>query len=52
MATEIFYELGDTQAAYTSARSAYLDSYEYVEIPLRAIAPDFTLEVEFQFATL
>ena len=52
MATEIFYELGDTQAAYTSARSAYLDSYEYVEIPLRAIAPDFTFEVEFQFATL
>ena len=52
MATEIFYELGDTQSAYTSARSAYLDSYEYVEIPLRAIAPDFTLEVEFQFATL
>ena len=52
MATEIFYELGDKQAAYTSARSAYLDSYEYVEIPLRAIAPDFTLEVEFQFATL
>ena len=33
LATEIFYELGDTQAAYTSARSAYLDSYEYVEIP-------------------
>ncbi len=52
MATEIFYELGDTQEAYTSARSAYLDSYEYVEIPLRAIAPDFTLEVEYQFATL
>ncbi len=52
MATEIFYELGDTQSAYASARSAYLDSYEYIEIPLRAIAPDFTLEVEFQFATL
>ncbi len=52
MATEIFYELGDTQAADTSARTAYLDSYEYVEIPLRAIAPDFTFEVEYQFATL
>ena len=52
MATEIFYELGDTQAAYASARIAYLDSYEYVEIPLRAIAPDFTFEVEYQFATL
>ena len=52
MAAEIFYELGDTQAAYASARSAYLDSYEYVEIPLRAIAPDFTFEVEYQYATL
>ena len=52
MAAEIFYELGDTQASYASARSAYLDSYEYVEIPLRAIAPDFTFEVEYQFATL
>ncbi|MDH5463364.1 MAG: FTR1 family iron permease [Nitrosopumilus sp.] len=46
------YESGDYQSAYTSARSAYLDSYEFVEIPLRAIDPDFTLEVEFQFAEL
>ncbi len=38
--------------AYNSARTAYLDSYEFVEIPLRAIDPDFTLEVEFQFAEL
>ena len=42
----------DYQSAYTSARTAYLDSYEFVEIPLRAIDPDFTLEVEFQFAQL
>lgn len=46
------YENGDYQAAFTSARTAYLDSYEHVEIPLRAIAPDFTLEVELQFAEL
>lgn len=46
------YENGDYDSAYTSARSAYLDSYEFVEIPLRAIDPDFTLEVEFQFAEL
>jgi len=46
------YEAGDYQSAYTSARTAYLDSYEFVEIPLRAIDPDFTLEVEFQFAEL
>jgi len=52
MATQIYYEQGDTQSAYASARTAYLDSYEYIEIPLRTIAPDFTLEVEFEFATL
>ena len=46
------YGAGDAQAAHTLARTAYLDSYEYVEIPLRAIDPDFTLEVEFQFAEL
>ena len=46
------YDDGDYDSAYTSARSAYLDSYEFVEIPLRAIDPDFTLEVEFQFAEL
>ena len=46
------YGNGDYDSAYISARSAYLDSYEFVEIPLRAIDPDFTLEVEFQFAEL
>lgn len=47
-----FYEKGDYQSAYAASRSAYLDSYEFVEIPLRVINPDFTLEVEFQFAEL
>ncbi|MBS3926482.1 MAG: FTR1 family protein [Nitrosarchaeum sp.] len=50
--TLLHYEKGDVQSAHASARSAYLDSYEFVEIPLRAIDPDFTLEVEYQFATL
>ena len=48
----VLYENGDYQGAYATARSAYLDSYEFVEIPLREIAPDFTLEVEYQFADL
>jgi len=48
----IFYGDGDFQSAYATARIAYLDSYEFVEIPLRAIDPDFTLEVEYQFAEL
>ncbi|MEW6588202.1 MAG: FTR1 family protein [Thermoproteota archaeon] len=46
------YKEGNYQAAFTSARTAYLDSYENVEIPLRTIDPDFTLEVEIQFAEL
>ena len=46
------YERGDYNSAYASARTAYLDSYEYIEIPLRPIDPDFTLEVEYQFAEL
>jgi len=50
--TLLQYSRGDIQSAHANARSAYLDSYEFVEIPLRAIDPDFTLEVEYQFATL
>ncbi|HET9010141.1 MAG TPA: FTR1 family protein [Nitrosarchaeum sp.] len=50
--TLLHYSNGNIQSAHASARSAYLDSYEFVEIPLRAIDPDFTLEVEYQFATL
>ena len=46
------YENSDFDSAYTASRIAYLDSYEYIEIPLRPIDPDFTLEVEYQFAEL
>jgi len=48
----IQYKAGDYQSAYASARTAYLDSYEHVEIPLRVIDPNFTLEAEIQFAEL
>ena len=48
----VHYENGDITSAYAAARTAYLDSYEHVEIPLRPINPDFTLEVEYQFAEL
>ena len=46
------YSNGNYDSAYATARSAYLDSYEFVEKPLRQIDPDFTLEVEYQFAQL
>ncbi len=46
------YGEGDTQGALTTSRSAYLDSYENIEIPLRPIDPDFTLDMEIKFAQL
>jgi high-affinity iron transporter len=46
------YKQGKNQEALTTSRSAYLDSYEKVEIPLRPIDPDFTLDMEIKFAQL
>jgi high-affinity iron transporter len=46
------YKGGDFDGALLASRSAYLDSYENVETPLRPINPDFTLEMEIKFAEL
>jgi high-affinity iron transporter len=46
------YKEGRYNEALVTSRSAYLDSYENVEIPLRPIDPDFTLEMEIKFAEL
>ena len=46
------FKQGKIQEALTTSRSAYLDSYEKVEIPLRPIDPDFTLDMEIKFAQL
>jgi high-affinity iron transporter len=43
---------GNYDGALLTSRSAYLDSYESIEIPLRPIDPDFTLEMEIKFAEL
>src|SRR5215207_9726360 len=43
---------GNYEGALLTSTSAYLDSYESVEIPLRPIDPDFTLEMEIKFAEL
>ncbi|MGI0025164.1 MAG: hypothetical protein ACREA4_08475, partial [Nitrososphaera sp.] len=50
--TLLLYEEGKPEEALAASRSAYLDSYENVEIPLRPIDPDFTLEMEIKFAEL
>ncbi len=46
------YRQGDRKAAFRLARDAYLDHFEQVEIPLRVIDSDFTLEMEYRFADL
>lgn len=46
------YGEGNVEGALLTSRSAYLDSYENIEIPLRPIDPDFTLEMEIKFAEL
>jgi high-affinity iron transporter len=43
---------GDYERAHDLARRAYLDHYEYVEIPLRLRDPNLVLDTEFEFAEL
>src|SRR4051794_20699083 len=43
---------GDRGRAYTLARDAYLDHYEFVEIPMRLRDPNKVLDTEFKFARL
>lgn len=46
------YKGGNKEGALLTVRSAYLDSYENIELPLRPIDPDFTLDMEIKFAEL
>ena len=46
------YKEGKNDEAFMTARSAYLDSYERIEVPLRPINPDYTLDMEIKFAEL
>src|SRR5215217_2650819 len=41
---------GDRGRAYQLARSAYLEHYEFVEIPMRLRDPNKVLDTEFKFA--
>ena len=47
-----FYDHGRGEEAYTAARNAYLDHFEFVEIPLRVRDEALTLELEEDFAEL
>ena len=46
------YQAGDAAGAFAASRSAYLDSFELVETPLRQRDPDMTLEMEDAFAKM
>lgn len=46
------YRVGDFKGAFKAARSAYLDHFENIEIPLRVINSDLTLDMEYRFADL
>lgn len=46
------YKEDNKEGALLTVRSAYLDSYENIELPLRPIDPDFTLDMEIKFAEL
>jgi high-affinity iron transporter len=43
---------GDRDRAYALSRSAYLDHFEFVEIPLRLRNPNLVTDTEFKFARL
>jgi high-affinity iron transporter len=45
-------EDGDREQAYEVARTAYLEHFEFVEIPLRLRNPNLVLDLEFEFADL
>ncbi|HBY92972.1 MAG TPA: iron permease FTR1 [Chloroflexi bacterium] len=46
------YRVGDYEAAYKLSRAAYLDHFENIEIPLRVLDADLTLDMEYRFADL
>ena len=46
------YAEGRANDAYTAARNAYLDHFEFVEIPLRVRDEELTLQAEEDFASL
>jgi high-affinity iron transporter len=46
------YKAGDKANAYKLARDAYLDHFEFVEVPLRLRNPNLVLDTEFTFAEL
>ncbi|MGI8589084.1 MAG: FTR1 family iron permease [Chloroflexia bacterium] len=46
------YRLGNYDNAYKLSRSAYLDHFEAIEIPLRLMNADLTADLEYRFAAL
>lgn len=43
---------GKIDQAYALAKTGYLDHFEYVEVPLRVVAPDLTADAETKFVEI
>lgn len=43
---------GRIDDAFAQAKAGYLDHFEYVEVPLRVVAPDLTADAETKFAEI
>ncbi len=43
---------GHFEEALAQAKAGYLDHFEYVEVPLRVVAPDLTADAETKFAEI
>ncbi len=46
------YRSNQSESAYRTIRSAYLDHVEYAEPPLRVLSPDLILKLEYNFSAL
>ena len=46
------FKAGDRDRAYALSRAAYLDHFEFVEIPLRLRNPNLVIDTEFKYAKL
>jgi high-affinity iron transporter len=46
------FKQGHPEEALKQAKAGYLDHFEYVEVPLRVVAPDLTADAETKFAEI
>ena len=50
--TLLLIKEGQATQAFAEAKDGYLSHFEYVEVPLRVVAPELTSDAETQFAEI